>query len=171
MSGSVFSGKPILPKFGWLLYLRSITLALRVILFDTYSGVVTFAWWLFVLLAAVVSGMLHWGAAAGCIGVGVLLYRPFLSWMLSKRRHLLRKGDLVEYTVASETETPSFSRGRILYAMRPEDVAKTSLFTKGEAGFYEYFYLLSTAEKNYAVPYEWIMAIEIDDQIEKMANV
>jgi hypothetical protein len=143
------------------LYLKSLFLVFRIILFEKYSLVLSLFWWFLFLLSAGVSGFASLWLSAAVLAAALLAYRPFLRAALRKKYALIRCGDRVEYALPDEgTTMQPFERGTVLRSLSPRNAAKTERFDAGELELYDHFFLVDTGKKNRLIPYEWVIAIE-----------
>lgn len=142
-------------------YLKSLTLVLRVILFEKLSLVWAWGWWLTALLGAWIAGYAALWAFVAVLAAALLLYRPLQRYVLGRRHWLVRCGDRVEYALPDEGVQPQqFASGRVLRSLTPEHAAKTEQFDAEELALYEYFFLVEDGKRNRLIPAEWIIAIE-----------
>ena len=163
-SGSTFSGKSILHKLQWWLYLRTIVLVVRVIVFEKYTVVTALLWLLLTGLLALLAFFIHYGITLAVVVFSLLFYTKVQKYLLEKQYLLIRPGDRVEYAVSGGDETlQTFATAKVLRRMRARDLAKSSLFDSEYLDLYEHFYLVDSGEKNEVIAYEWIIGIEAGD--------
>ncbi len=153
-------------KLFWL-YLSSMWLSIRLVLFEKYTLVLTVLWW---VLAFVVAFVLHgfWsGSGFIALAVAFFLQKRFYRFMEPSKSKLIRIGDRVEFAEDQEDSyIQKFKSAKILRKMRGEDVAMTGLFSEDLIPFYSHFYLVEMDDKNAIIPYEWILSIDLEDVLE-----
>ncbi len=150
-------------KLFWL-YITSMWLSVRIVLFEKYAFVLMLVWWVPSFILAFAVRPLYSGSEFIVLGVAFLLRKRFYLSMANTRARWIRRGDWVEFVEdGHEGYIQVFKHGKVLRKMRGEDVALTGLFEKELIPVYSHFYLLEMEEKNIIVPYEWIVSIELKD--------
>ncbi|OQX59832.1 MAG: hypothetical protein B5M52_02145 [Helicobacteraceae bacterium 4484_230] len=147
----------------WL-YFHSISLALRVGVFEQFVLSVKIFWAAFILFLAALGYVVSLWVSVLFILLGILLYKQVYSAAQRNKFRLLRKGDLVEYMLPDgSSPLQEFRRAKVRHRLNSKEVAAAKLFTEDEAELYEQFFLVDTGEKNIAIPFEWIMGIEFEE--------
>jgi len=157
----------LLNKNLFWLYLRSMWLALRLVLFEKYTFVLMLIWW---SLAFVVAFAVHGfgnGSEFIALGIAFFLQKHVYRLLDPFKARLINIGDRVEFAEDQENSyIQKFNNAKVLRKMRGEDVAKTGLFAEELIPFYSHFYLVELDDKNVIIPYEWILSIDLDEVIE-----
>ena len=150
-------------KLFWL-YLTSMWLSIRLIMFEKYPLLLKILWWTPLLFLALLAHfILPWSELAILL-FGFLVQGKFYKMMEPLKALLIRKGDRVEFAQdQQEGYVQKFESAKVLRKMRGEDVALSGLFDKALITLYSHFYLMEQEDKNIVVPYEWILAIEIEE--------
>ena len=147
----------------WLQMMSALFKVFRIFLFEKYTLVMSMIWW-FITAAAVL--ILYWfdgRVAAFLLIAGLLGYFWYRGWVQQFKPLLIKAGDLVEYAVPSASFDEAFSRGVVMSAIPHDEVLRRKLFDAEQVMEYECFFLVSTGKKSKAVPYEWIMQIEVEE--------
>ncbi len=148
----------------WIYYLRSVTLALRVIAFERFDAFFLGGWAVVsvavILPSAVISGRTGMGAAVTML----LLYRPMKSLLQKRRYRLVRIGDRIEYAVmeADGDYRQRFETGVVLERFGMEDVKDMKGFDAELMEGSRHFYLIRNADGTRIVTLEQVVGIEID---------
>ncbi|MGB5966108.1 MAG: hypothetical protein WBF77_07710 [Sulfurimonadaceae bacterium] len=149
-------------KLFWL-YLSSMWLSIRLVLFEKYALVLTVLWWgLAFVLAFVLHGFGN-GSEFIVLAIAFLVQKRFYRFMEPSKSKLIRVGDRVEFAEDQEEGyIQKFKSAKVLRKMRGEDVAMTGLFSEELIPYYSHFYLIEMDDKNAVIPYEWILSIDLD---------
>ena len=150
-------------KPAWLQTMASLLLVMRVLLFEKYEQVMRYGWWLFIAVLALIFYWLDYRVAIGMVVLGVFMSALFQKAMQPLKSALLRCGDRVEYVTPDAELQEQFKQAVMIGPIAKEEVARRSLFKPEQIGEYEKFYLITAGKKSVAVPYEWIMGIEIGE--------
>jgi hypothetical protein len=147
----------------WL-YLRSISLALRVGMFEQFAFSIKLLWTAFILFLSALGYVVSLWLSALFLLFGILFYKKVYGSALRNKYRLVRKGDLVEYMLPQGSSLlQEFKYAKVRHRLNREELTATKLFDKDEAEPYEQFFLIDTGEKNIAIPFEWIMGIEFEN--------
>ncbi len=150
-------------KLFWL-YLTSMWLSIRLVMFEKFTFILTVLWWVMAFIVAFVARGLLSGSEFVVLAVAFLLQKRFYRLMQSSKSKLIRIGDRVEFAEDQENSyIQKFKSAKILRKMRGEDVLKTGLFSEELIPFYSHFYLVEMDEKNAIIPYEWILSIDLEE--------
>ena len=85
----------------------------------------------------------------------------------SLRRKLLRLGDSIEFVKDSdEADFQTYVRATIIEKLPIASVKKSSLFNQELIDYYEHYYLIKIKKKTLIIPFEWIIAIETELEVE-----
>ncbi|RLA69532.1 MAG: hypothetical protein DRG24_08325 [Epsilonproteobacteria bacterium] len=153
----------ILPDSQWLSYIRSISLALRSVLFEQFAVSVKILWGTFVLFWVLIGAVISFWLALAIAFTGVVLLRSIFRGALKHKYRLIKKGDRVEYALADENEMiQQFTIRKVRHYLSKDALAQTKLFDPEQIGFYEHYYLVDDGKKSVAIPFDWINSIEID---------
>lgn len=153
-------------KLFWL-YLGSMWLSIRLVLFEKYAFVLMVLWWLAAFILAFVLRAVWSGSEFIVLAAAYVVQKRFYKWMEPLKSTLIRIGDKVEFAEDQQNSyIQQFKSGKILRKMRGEDVAMTGLFSEELIPLYHHFYLVQMEEKNLIIPYEWILSIDMDDLLE-----
>ena len=148
-------------KLFWL-YLTSMWLSIRLVMFEKFTFILMVLWWVLAFITAFVARGLLSGSEFLILAAAYLLQRRFYRLMEPSKSKLIRIGDSVEFAEdQQESYIQKFESGKILRKMRGEDVALTGLFSEELIPFYSHFYLVELDDKNVIVPYEWILSIDL----------
>ena len=148
-------------KLFWL-YLTSMWLSIRLVMFEKFTFILMVLWWVMAFIVAFVARGLLSGSEFAVLAVAFLLQKRFYRLMEPSKSKLIRIGDSVEFAEdQQESYIQKFESGKILRKMRGEDVALTGLFSEELIPFYSHFYLVELDDKNVIVPYEWILSIDL----------
>jgi ASC-1-like (ASCH) protein len=153
-------------KLFWL-YITSMWLSIRLVVFTQYKLVVTVVWWIMAFFIAFAVHALWSGGEIIILAVAFFLQNRFYRFMQPAKAKLIRMGDSVEF--AEEVEgsyMQTFKSAKVLRKMRCEDVAATGLFSEELIPFYSHFYLVEMKDKNGIIPYEWFLSIDFEDEID-----
>ncbi len=150
----------------WL-YIRSMWLALRLVLFEKYTFVLTLFWWSLAFVAAFAVHSFGNGSEFVVLVIAFFLQKHVYRLLDPLKSKLISVGDRVEFAEDQENSyIQKFNNAKVLRKMRGEDVAKTGLFSEELIPFYSHFYLVELDDKNAIIPYEWILSIDLEDVIE-----
>lgn len=150
-------------KPAWLQTLASLILVIRVLLFEKYEQVVRYGWWLCITVTALIFYWFDYRVAIGVVIFGLLVSSLFQNAMQSLKPALLRSGDRIEYVSPEAEIREQFKQAVMIGPIAREEVAKRGLFDTVQIDEYATYYLISTGKKSRAIPYEWIMGIEISE--------
>ena len=153
-------------KLFWI-YLTSMWLSIRLIMFEKFPLVLKIVWWIPLLVIALIAHfILAWSEVVFLV-LGFLLQKIFYRYMEPLKAYLICKDDRIEFAQdEQEGYIQKFESAKILRKMRGEDVALSGLFDKELIGLYSHFYLVEQEEKNIVIPYEWILSLEIKEFVE-----
>lgn len=150
----------------WLVYLRTIILSLRSIVFEQYTLVISILWFGSFFLFFLLSIGIHWSLGIILLLLAFFAYRNYVLIMLKQKYRLIRIGDYVEYSPLDTNEDPLksdlYERAKIVRPMQQDEVALSGGFTKKYLEYYEQYYLCEYKEKNIFIPFEWILSIETE---------
>lgn len=150
----------------WL-YIRSMWLALRLVLFEKYTFVLTLFWWILAFIAAFAVHSFKNGSEFVVLGIAFFLQKHVYRFLAPLKSKLIYVGDRVEFAEDQENSyIQKFKSAKVLRKMRGEDVARTGLFSEELIPLYSHFYLVELEDKNAIIPYEWILSIDLEDVIE-----
>lgn len=148
-------------KLFWL-YLTSMWLSIRLVIFEKFSFILMVIWWVLAFTMAFVSRSFLSGSEFVVLAAAFWLQKRFYRLMEPLKSKLIRVGDSVEFAEDQEDSyIQKFESGKILRKMCGEDVALTGLFSKELIPFYSHFYLVELDDKNAIIPYEWILSIDL----------
>lgn len=141
-------------------------LAIRVIVFEKYKRVVITIWWVTALAVGYLVNSLWCGSGFMVLAIAVAMQRNYVRRMEQLKSRLIRIGDRIEFAKEEEDGyVQQFESARVLRKMRGEDVAISGFFSDEMVPFYSHFYLVEMEDKNAIIPYEWILSIELDDEL------
>ena len=153
-------------KLFWL-YVTSMWLSVRLVMFEKYSFILLGVWWMMAFAVAFIVRSLLSGSEFILLAAAFLAQKRFYRLMEPSKAKLLRVGDQIEFAEdQADSYIQKFERGKILQKMRGEDVIKTGLFSEELIPLYSHFYLVKLEDKNIIVPYEWILSIDFMDALE-----
>jgi len=153
----------ILHSAQWLLYIRSVSLALRAVVFDQYMLFIQVIWSAFIGFWILIGVVTSWWIVLVATVVGAGLYRYVVLWVLRRKYLLIRNGDTIEYALPDESNiVQQFAKRKVRYYLSRRELAMTTLFDPEQIDFYEHFFLVDDGKKSVAIPFEWINSIEID---------
>jgi len=148
-------------KLFWL-YITSMWLSIRLVIFEKFSFILMVTWWVMAFTVAFIARGLLIGSEFIVLAAAFLVQKQFYRLMEPSKSKLIRVGDSVEFADdQQESYIQKFESGKILRKMRGEDVALTGLFSEELIPFYSHFYLVEMDDKNAIVPYEWILSIDL----------
>ncbi len=148
-------------KLFWL-YLTSMWLSIRLVIFEKYSLILRMLWWLVAFALAFVARVLYMGSEFVVLVIAFLLQKWFYRLMEPSKAKLICIDDSVEFAEDQEDSyIQKFKSGKVLRKMRGEDVALTGLFSEELIPLYSHFYLVELDDKNMVIPYEWILSIDL----------
>ncbi|MEA3373357.1 MAG: hypothetical protein U9Q62_06660 [Campylobacterota bacterium] len=150
-------------KRAWLQTVAALFLVMRVVLFERFEQVVLYGWWLLIATGALIFYWLDYRVAVGVVVFGFLASSSAQKAMHSLKPVLLRSGDRIEYVLPDAELQEQFQQAVLISAIAKEEVAKRGLFDTEQIDEYLRFYLISSGKRTMAIPYEWIMGIEIND--------
>ena len=153
-------------KTFWL-YVTSMWLSLRVVVFENYTTVITYTWWLFTFIVAVAAHFIFFGSEVGVI-VFALVFQKYVYVSMKKvKSKLIMRGDIVEFASdQDEGYVQHFKNAIVLRKMYAKDVKTTRLFSEALLPLYSHFYLVKLEDENAIIPYEWIVGLEIESLLE-----
>jgi len=124
-------------------------------------------WWFAVFMLAFMLRALYPGLGLLAVGIAFFLQRYVYRYMARYRPLLIKEGDLVEYAEDQQKGyIQKFNRGRVLRKMRSEDVAKSGGFPQEMIPLYSHFYIVSLEEKNVIIPFEWLLSLDFEEELE-----
>jgi len=148
-------------KLFWL-YITSMWLSIRLVMFEKYAFILLILWWVLAFSVAFVSRALLSGSEFIVIAIAFLIQKRFYRWVEPLKSKLICIGDNVEFAEDQEDSyIQKFESGKILRKMCGEDVVKTGLFSEELISLYSHFYLVELDDKNAVIPYEWILSIDL----------
>jgi hypothetical protein len=148
-------------KLFWL-YITSMWLSIRLVMFEKFSFILMVVWWMMAFIVAFVARGLLSGSEFILLAAAFLVQKRFYRWMEPSKSKLIRVGDSVEFAEDQEDSyIQKFNSAKILRKMRGEDVLKTGLFSEELIPLYSHFYLVELDDKNAVIPYEWILSIDL----------
>lgn len=148
----------------FLLYISSLWLAIRIVVFEKYRRVVLTVWWVTALLLGYLVNSLWCGSGFMVLAIAVTLYRQYAQFMEKFKPRLIRIGDRVEFAQEEEGGyIQKFGSARVLRRMRGEDVAISGFFSDELLPLYSHFFLVEMADQNTIIPYEWVLSIEVEE--------
>ena len=148
-------------KLFWL-YITSMWLSIRLVMFEKFSFILMVVWWMMAFTVAFVARGLLSGSEFILLAAAFLVQKRFYRWMEPSKSKLIRVGDSVEFAEDQEDSyIQKFNSAKILRKMRGEDVLKTGLFSEELIPLYSHFYLVELDDKNAVIPYEWILSIDL----------
>jgi len=154
-------------KLFWL-YITSMWLSIRLVMFEKYSFILLVVWWMMAFAIAFVTRGLLSGSEFIVLALAFLAQKHFYRYMEPLKAKLIRIGDDVEFAEDEENSyIQKFQSGKVLQKMRGEDVLKTGLFSEELIPLYSHFYLVKLEDKNVIVPYEWVLSIDLPDVLEE----
>ncbi len=148
-------------KLFWL-YVTSMWLSIRLVMFEKFSFILLVVWWVMAFIVAFVARSVLSGSEFIVLAAAFLLQKRFYRLMEPSKSKLIRIGDSVEFAEdQQESYIQKFESGKIVRKMRGVDVAKTGLFSEEMIPLYSHFYLVELEAKNVIGPYEWILSIDL----------
>ncbi len=148
-------------KLFWL-YVTSMWLSIRLVMFEKFSFILLVVWWVMAFIVAFVARSVLSGSEFIVLAAAFLLQKRFYRLMEPSKSKLIHVGDSVEYAEdQQESYIQKFKSGKILRKMRGEDVVQTGLFSEDLIPLYSHFYLIEMEDKNAIIPYEWILSIDL----------
>ena len=154
-----------MPRQHWLLYVRSIGLALRSVLFDQYPLFIKIFWTLFITVLVLIGSVISVWISLSIFLIGLSLYRSLFSLAMERKYWLIRTGDTIEYALPKgATPIQQFAKRKIRYRLSQKELASTTLFDPEMIEFYEHFFLIDENGKNVPIAFEWISSIEIEEE-------
>ena len=148
-------------KLFWL-YITSMWLSIRLVMFEKFSFILMVVWWMMAFAVAFVARGLLSGSEFILLAAAFLVQKRFYRLMEPLKANLIRVGDSVEFAEDQEDSyIQKFNSAKILRKMRGEDVLKTGLFSEELIPLYSHFYLVELDDKNAVIPYEWILSIDL----------
>ena len=148
-------------KLFWL-YITSMWLSIRLVMFEKFSFILMVVWWMMAFTVAFVARGLLSGSEFILLAAAFLVQKRFYRWMEPSKSKLIRVGDSVEFAEDQEDSyIQKFNSAKILRKIRGEDVLKTGLFSEELIPLYSHFYLVELDDKNAIIPYEWILSIDL----------
>ena len=154
----------LLDKELFWLYLTSMWLSIRLIMFEKYPLVLKILWWMPLLSIALIAHFIFPWSEMAVVLLGLLAQKRFYKFMEPMKAYLIYQGDRVEFANDQQDGyVQKFESAKVLRKMRGEDVALSGLFEKELIDLYSHFYLMEQEEKNIIVPYEWILGLEIEE--------
>jgi hypothetical protein len=147
----------------WLQMISALFKVFRIFLFEKFTLVMSITWWLIMLAAAVIFYWFDYRIAIFVVTTGILGHFWYRGWVQQFKPLLIKTGDLVEYAEPSASFDAAFSRGVVMSTIPHDEVLRRKLFDAEQVMEYERFYLVSTGKKSKAIPYEWIMQIEVEE--------
>ncbi len=150
-------------KWLWLQTIAALVKVFRIFLFEKLDLVVLIIWW---LLALALTLIMYWLDYRVAIGVLIVAFAgfPYARSVIRRLKPLLiRSGDLIEYAQPSDTLDNPFKTGIVVSAIPKEEVLKRRLFDVSMIEDYARFYLVMEQQKSKAIPYEWIVTIEVQE--------
>lgn len=154
----------------WFIYISTIFLVIRAIVFEKYTQFVAVVWFGFFGLIFLMFMSLHWSFLVGIIIVSLVGYPPLNKASIGWKYLLICKGDYVEYAPLDTSETLEtaalFKTVKVLRYLKQDEVKVSGGFEREYLEFYEHFYLCEDKNKNIFIPYEWILRIETEYKAE-----
>lgn len=118
------------------------------------------------LLVGYLTNALWSGGGIIILAIAIVMQRNYVRWMEQFKSRLIRIGDRIEFAKEEEGGyVQQFESARVLRKMRGEDVAISGFFLDEMVPFYSHFYLVELDDKNAIIPYEWILSIELEDEL------
>ena len=147
-----------------LLYIRSVSLALRTVVFAQFNLSMKVLWGVMVSILALLGYAVSVWVMISVLLLGALLYRKFFALASKGRYRLVKKNDRIEYAPADEESMfQEFRIATVREHMRKEALAGGQLFDPDQLKYYTHFFLISDSEKSRLIPFEWIISIEVDE--------
>ncbi len=154
--------KQLNKKLFWL-YMSSMGLSIRLVLFEKYTFVLMVLWWVMAFVVAFTAHAYWKGSGLVVIGAAFFLQKRFYRFMEPAKARLIHIGDRVEFAEDQENSyIQVFKSAKVLRKMRGEDVAMTGLFSEELIPLFSHFYLVEMDDENTVIPYEWILSIDLD---------
>lgn len=150
-------------KLFWL-YLTSMWLSIRLVMFEKYHFVLLVLWWLFAFVVAFIARGIYPGAGLVVVGLAFVMQKRLFRYMERFKSMLIRIGDTVEFAEdEADGYIQKFKTGKVLRKMSGEDVATTGLINKELIPMYTHFYLVEIDDKNIIIPYEWVLSLDFEE--------
>ncbi|WP_345985085.1 hypothetical protein WCX49_10730 [Sulfurimonas sp. HSL-1656] len=151
----------------WLQYLRTLSLAFRVIAFEKTDEAALIMWGALTLFVTLLCFVLSTVAGAAALsGMGALWF-AVRGWARRNRYRLIRTADRVEFAdldTADDDYRQGFSTGVVLRRLDVDDVKRTGEYDAELMAGNRWFFVVTAPEKTLIVPCERIVSIEIDTE-------
>ncbi|WP_345987525.1 hypothetical protein WCX18_10350 [Sulfurimonas sp. HSL1-2] len=149
----------------WLQYLRTLSLAFRVIAFEKTDDAALVIWGALTAFVTLLCFVLSTAVGiSALVGMG-LLWFAVRGWARRNRYRLIRTADRVEFAdmdTADDDYRQGFSTGVVLRRLDPDDVKRTGEYDAELMAGNRWFFVVTAPEKTLIVPCERVVSIEID---------
>ncbi|GEM_PF-5909731 len=147
----------------WWLYIRSILLALRVVVFERFRLAVAVVWGTISITISIFIAVINPYIALVYLLVATLMYEQIFRLLATYKHHLIKMGDTVEFIPKQDESSyiQKFSRGVVIQRVDPKDIE-----IPDAQGLYEHLFLLRTAKETVIVAFEHIVSIEIESRLD-----
>jgi len=150
----------------WLHYVHSLLLAGRIIVFEKTDTAAALVWTGVTLTVALIAAAYSTPLGLGVAGMMGILFFGFRGWVRRQRYRLIRTADRVEYAEFGSGETDyrqRFVSGVVLQRLGRDDVKRTGGYDAQLMDESKWFFIVKSPKQTKIVPFEWIVAIEIDE--------
>lgn len=159
-----------MPNIGqYLQEVRSVALALRIIAFEKSDATAAVLWTAVTLIVLLPVAAVSDKGALALLFAAAVMFLGFRKWFRTQRYRLIRIADRVEFA-DYETDTDDvmqrFEKGVVLQRLKRDDAERAGISQRAIMDDQLWYYLVKTPERTAVVPFEWIVAIEIDEEME-----